>query len=72
MIRKDFFWTRVSVWVSPWLLGPLLWVCGGTVHHGGQCMVEDVYIPHGDWGAEREREGARGRGPNIPFKDMLQ
>lgn len=72
IIRKDFFWPGVSVWVSPWLFGPLLWVCGGAVCHGGERIKEEVYIPHGGWGTEKERRGGRGWSPNIPFKSMLQ
>jgi hypothetical protein len=25
----------------------LLWACGGTVHHGGGCVVEEVCLLHG-------------------------
>jgi hypothetical protein len=39
------------------------WACGEAERHGGECVVEQSYLPHGRWEAESKR--GRGNVHNI-------
>jgi hypothetical protein len=59
--RKDLFWFTVSV---HGLLAPLLWTCGGIVHHGGTNDRGDLFIMWQPGSKDRERRGTRIHSPS--------
>jgi hypothetical protein len=74
---------RISIYQGEWFIltygfrvlvhGPLaslLWACGDAEHCGGECVVEQSWLPPG--GQEARRTKRKGWVPNIPFKGSLQ